>query len=660
VQLASPDTGQFREESADGGLLQSAAFVQTDLRGRGPVAVLIETFMTIPAFRGAAVTSLVLAMSTPSASARPTTDTAPEQVIVTATRTPQRASAVLSDTVTIDAGQIARAGAGSVIDLLQRQRGIQVARNGGPGAKSSVYIRGANSNQNIVLVDGVRIGSSTDGAASWSAIPLTAIDRIEIVYGPLSTLYGADAIGGVIQIFTKKGQGKPELTAFAGYGSDRTREADASISGSYERLSYAVSAGKEDSRGFSATRPGSTSYKPDPDGYDKENVASQFALQLAPGHELGMLQLHSRLENRYDSRSTYDTRALTKLESLAFYSKNQILPSWGSLVQLARSRDWSLTDAGAAPTDKSWIDSRQTEFTWQNDLRIGADAVQLLVAHRKEEVATSPASQLDRDRITNSVAASYSAQRGAHLVNLGARLDDSEYGSKKTGSAGYGYSFNPQLRATVSYGTSFRVPTFNELYYPGYGNASNRPEQGRNAEAGLRYHSGATQFSAVYYHNRLTDLLVRTVPCPMDPASSGCAYNINRALLRGLSLSAAHRLGSLGFSGNIDLQDPQDETTGKRLVRRARQHANFNVDYGSGPLAAGVELELAGERFDDAANRDRLGGYGLVNLFATWRFTPDWSALVRWNNVGDKQYDLARNYTTPGSKLFAGLRYGYK
>jgi vitamin B12 transporter len=618
--------------------------------------------MTFPAHRDAAATSLALALVAPFALAQPAA--APSnQVIVTATRTPQAASEVLSDTLVIDAEQIAQAGAGSVIDLLQRQRGIEVARNGGAGTSASVYIRGANSNQNIVLIDGVRIGSSTTGAANWSAIPLTAIDRIEIVYGPLSTLYGADAIGGVIQIFTRKGKGGPDLTAFAGYGSDSTREADASISGADKDLSYSISAGKEKSDGFSATRPGSFSYNPDRDGYDKESVAGQFSLQLAPGQELGTVLLHSRLDGQYDSGpAAYDTRSLSTLDHLAFYSRNQILPSWRSLVQVSQARDRSATDASAAASGKSEIETRQTDFTWQNDVRIGADMLQLLYDHRKEQVDSSSTPQLAKDRVTNSFAASYSLKRGAHLINLGARRDRSVYGNRDTGSAGYGYSFNNRLRASASYGTSFRAPTFNELYYPGYGIASNRPERGRNAEAGLHYDDGATQLAAVYYRNRLTDLLVNTLPCPIDPQVNnfGCAYNVNRALLEGWSFAAAHQLGQLRLNGNIDLQDPKDETTGKRLARRARRHANLAAGYVTGPLTGGVEVELAGERFDDAANRNRLGGYGLVNLFATWQMTRDWSALLRWNNIGDKRYDLARNYATPGSKLFAGLRYGYK
>ncbi|MDP5008332.1 MAG: TonB-dependent receptor plug domain-containing protein, partial [Glaciimonas sp.] len=234
--------------------------------------------MTPPVPHHATFTSLALAIlsiTSPSVFAQ-TSDKNVDEVIVTATRSPQPANQIISDTLTINADQIAQSGAGSIIDLLQRQRSIEVSRNGGPGTVSSVFIRGAASNQNVVLVDGVRIGSSTTGAANWSAIPLTAIERIEIVYGPLSTFYGADAIGGVIQIFTKKGQGAPQFTAFAGYGTNNTRELDASISGSTggdHSISYAISAGKEKSDGFNATRKGNYSFNPDRDGYDKENAA---------------------------------------------------------------------------------------------------------------------------------------------------------------------------------------------------------------------------------------------------------------------------------------------------------------------------------------------------------------------------------------------------
>ena len=127
-----------------------------------------------------------------------------------------------------------------------------------------------------------------------------------------------------------------------------------------------------------------------------------------------------------------------------------------------------------------------------------------------------------------------------------------------------------------------------------------------------------------------------------------------------MTIAGATKLAGVNLAANVDLQDPKDDTSGKRLARRAKKHGNLTADYGIGKLKAGVELELSGDRYDDAANKNRLGGYGLVNLYATYAISGDWSALVRWNNIGDKQYDLARFYATPGSKVFAGIRYGYK
>jgi vitamin B12 transporter len=630
--------------------------------------------MTAPlprlASRPAALTSLALALAAVFSSAAYADSAdiaAADTVVVTATRTPQPLADVISDTVTIKAEQIAEAGAGSIVDLLKRQRGIEVTRNGGAGSSSNVYIRGANSNQSIVLIDGVRIGSSTTGAANWSAIPLTAIDHIEIVYGPLSSLYGADAIGGVIQIFTKKGKGAPAVTAFAGYGSDNLREADATVSGATggeHSFSYAVSAGKEKSDGFSTARPGLSSYNPDDDGYDKENVSGQFSLRLAEGYEAGALFLHSQLDARYDSgRTAYDVRSENSIDTASVYAKAQLLPIWHSLLQYAQTKDKGANYTSALASGYTRIDTKQSFITWQNDLRIGADLLQLLYEHRKEEVESNGSNgKLNRDRDTNSFAASYNARRGASLLSGSVRRDNTIYGSQNTGALGYGYDIAPTLRATASYGTSFRAPTYNELYFPNYGNPAINPEKGRNAEIGLRYDNGVSAFSAGYYRNRLTDMIVNINPCPSPAAvtNSGCAYNVNRAMLKGITLSAATRLAGINLAANVDLQDPKDESTGKRLIRRAKQHGNLTADYGFRALKAGVELEVSGARFENATNTVRLGGYSLVNVYATYAFSRDWSALVRWNNITDKQYDLALNYTTPGSNVFAGIRYGFK
>jgi vitamin B12 transporter len=608
--------------------------------------------------------SIALAFAALNAAAAPAADAGPDTVVVTATRTPQRADQVIADTVVIDRAEIARAGVGSVADLLRRQRGIEIVRNGGAGAATSVFLRGANSNQVLVLVDGVRIAGATTGTASWNAVPLSAIDHIEIVYGPLSSLYGADAIGGVVQIFTRRGEGAPAVSASLGGGSYGTGAGEASVSGTTggaHGVSYALSAGREESDGFSATRPGAFGFNPDDDGYARHTVNGRVAVKLAEGHEAGAQFLKSRLWAQYDNGAPrYDVHNVQKLDSYALFLNDRFLPEWNSTMQLARAYDKQGSFDTAATS--SQIDTRQDELTWQNTVALGPDTLQVLFGHRKEKVmATSLVTPKDSrpiTRITNSVAASYGLKRDAHLVDVSVRKDYASYGSKTTGALGYGYQFNKDLRATLSAGTSFRPPTFNELYYPGYGFEGNKPEKGRNLEAGAHWQLGATALQANYYRNRLTDMLVSATPCPGRAGS--CAYNVNHAMLKGLTLSSVTRLNAWTLSANADLQEPRDETTGKQLARRARRHANIAADYEVGPVQAGLELQASGQRFDDARNANRLGGYGLVNLYTIWHVSPDWSLMLRADNLADKRYETARYYGAAGRSVFASIRYGFR
>lgn len=612
--------------------------------------------MTSPAIRQAALASLALAVAVPAAQAQVQAPVL-NSIVVTATRTPQAAQDILSDTLSVGAGEIARSGAGSITELLQRQRGIEITRNGGSATNSNVYLRGANGNQVIVLLDGVRIGSATSGAAAWNAIPLGVVDRIEVVYGPLSTMYGADAIGGVIQIFTKQGEGALALDAALLAGSYGTRESRAGISGRAGAFSYALGAGKERADGFSSTLPGIGSFNKDDDGYEREHATGQLAWQLAPGHELGALFMHIDQESDFDSGATVRAWNTQKLDTVALFSRNRLASAWRMTTQASQSRDKS----GSFTASASRIDTTQTMFSWQHDIALGPDSLQLLAEHRKEEVASNTAA-LVRERSTRSLAASYNLKRGDHLLAAAGRNDDSsQYGSKGTGSLGYGYRISPALRLNASYGTSFRAPTFNELYYPGYGLAGNRPEEGRNREIGIRFEQGGTGLGAVAYRNKLTDLLVNTTPCPVAGFKNGCAYNVNHATLEGITLSAHQQLGSaFALSATADLQNPRDDSTGKQLLRRAKRHGNVALEYTAGSLHGGAEWQVSGYRYDDAANRNRLGGYGLLNLYAAWYFAPSWSATLRWNNVADKQYEVARLYGTAGSSVYAGLRYGYK
>lgn len=619
--------------------------------------------MTLPVSRriqAAKPLAIAIAVSTLFSASALAQQKSLEPVVVTATRTPQIAKEVLADNVVITADDIARSGYTSLADVLQRQRGMEIVRNGGPGTTTSVFLRGTSNSQNVVLVDGVRVGSSTSGGANWNAIPLSQIERVEIVYGPLSTMYGADAVGGVIQIFTKQGEGAPAATVSAGAGSFGTRSLEAGVSGSSGGLRYAIQAGHERSDGFSA-RPGAAGFNPEDDGHESNSVSGQLGLELAEGHEIGATFLHNRLNSQYDQSATFNDRNRQKLATFGVYLKNRITSNWNSNLQVAQSRDEGTNIAAPSwfsPTGISFFDTTQKTVSWQNSISLGKDLLQLIAEQRKEEVDSSNTA-LNRTRTTDSLAAAYQLRRDAHLAAVSIRQDDnSVFGDHVTGNASYGYMISKTLRVNAAVGTSFRAPTFNELYFPGYGDPSVKPEKGKNAELGLYYKDGGTQYSAVYFHNRLTDLIA-SAPCSTNPTDY-CATNVDKALLRGLSFGASTMLGNFTLRGSLDLQNPENETTGKQLARRAKKHGTVGVDYNRGPLSTGGEIVFSGKRFENTTNTQRLGGYGVVNLYANYEVAPSWTVFGRWNNVLDKEYELAKDYNTAESNVFVGVRYAMK
>ena len=606
--------------------------------------------------------SLAVAAVFPSSFVFAETSESLPSVVVTAGRQIQAAKDVLADNVVITAEEITKSGATGIVDLLQKQRGIEIVRNGGPGTTASVFIRGGNNAQNVVFVDGVRIGSSTTGGASWSAIPLSQIERIEIVYGPVSSLYGADAMGGVIQVFTKKGGNVISPTVSAGVGSYGLYQVQAGVTGAVGDVRLALNVAQEKADGFSATKPGAGpySYNADKDGYKQNSASGRLAWELTKGVELGVNLLQSRMNSQFDAGPGHDDRSEQKFETLAFYGKAKLADIWSTNLQVAQTADRNFTDASYGV---SQFDTVQNSVNWQNDIRIGTDVLQLIAEHREEKVQTTTI-ELNGKRSTDSYAASYILKRDAHLASVSARLDDSsQYGNHSTGSLAYGYRLTDALRLNVSYGTSFRAPTFNELYYPGYGVATNKPERAKNTEVGMYFDDSIVQFSAVYYQNKATDLLVYTSgdKCPATTDYIyGCAANVNKATMSGLTMAASARMGSLSVRGSFDIQNPVDDTTGKRLARRSKQHSSLAAEYSMGKAKFGIESVLSGNRFDDLANKKVLPGYGLLNLYGTMEVASNLTAIARWNNALDKKYELAKNYNTSGSNLFVGINYGFK
>jgi vitamin B12 transporter len=576
-------------------------------------------------------------------------------LVVTATRTEQSLLDLLADVTWIGPEEIARSGVDSLAQLLQRQPGAEIVSNGGPASTSGVFLRGANSDQTLVLVDGMRVGSSTTGTAALEAIPLSQIDHIEILRGPASSLYGADAIGGVIQVFTRRGASALTANASVGYGTYNTTDLTAGVGGGGDALRLFAQADVRRSNGFNAiANPSNPLYEPLDDGYRAGSVSAGATWTYAPDQQLAAQFLRSRLNAQFDNGDSYDNRTITTLESWQITSNNRVTPSWVSRLTAGNGSDDSVSESafGTAP-----FLTNQHQYLWQNDFTLPLGLLSVAAERLEERVSTSPEFPVNA-RNTNSALAIYQLRADAQALQANLRVDDSnQYGSHTTGAIEYGYRLAEQWRLVASYGTAFKAPTFNDLYYPGFSNPNLVPETSRNVEGGV-YGSGVSgdaqwQLRALGWYNRVSDLIV--FECDVN---FNCApQNVAAARLKGIEFGGTLTWRATQVHGSLDLQSPRDATTGLQLPRRALRHGAVGVTQQVGPLSLGAELVASSLRYDDAANTVKMGGYTIVNLTAEWPLGDGVSLFARGDNVFDKNYQLAAGYSTGGAQVFVGVRW---
>lgn len=596
------------------------------------------------------------------------TDIHSDDVIVTASRIPQSAENVLADVTVVTPNEIERAGQSTLVELLQRQPGIQITSNGGTGKASGIFMRGTNSDHVVVLVDGLRINSATLGTTSFENLPLGQIERIEILRGAASSLYGADAIGGVIQIFTRRGEGAPKFTAFAGVGRYNTHRAEAGMSGGLNNNTtrYALNVSALETDGFSAKQV-QTGFDADDDPYENLSFSAALTQQLAEGHEVDVQFMRSYGRSDYDCNKAECTTT-QEIKGYGVASRNRFLPFWQSTLKLGvgvdDSRDISRNTAATAP---SLFRTEQRQYLWQNDLTLPLGTLTLAYDRLEQEVSgTTNYAQKSRDN--NGWLAAYLLEAGSHSAQLSLRRDDnSQFGNHTTGNAGYGYRFADFWRISASYGTAFKAPTFNQLYFPNFGDPSLQPEKSRNREAALRYNNGVVHAGLTVFENDIRNLIEFS-----GPATAGCTFggfcpvNVGRAEITGATLEGGWQLhDNWRLSGNFTVQSPRNEDTDNLLIRRGNRHGTLRLDYDQGPLQAGLEMVGSSRRYNNATNTKGLDGYALVNLTASYALNPDWRLEARADNVFDKDYVLAFTgnaatsapYETPGASLFVGLRW---
>lgn len=579
------------------------------------------------------------------------------QVIVTASRSAEPLTDAIASVTIITRADIDRLQPQSVSDLLTGLAGISIASHGDLGKSTSVYVRGTNADHVLVLIDGVKMGSATLGSAGWEQLPVEQIDRIEIVRGPFSSLYGSEAIGGVVQIFTHHGAaGAADVPSFMlSGGSHGTYQAEAGQSGSLGNGWYNASASGLYTDGIPicvANAPVTAAcYTTTPQqGYWSGSAAVSGGYRWAAATAT-FDYLQAQGDTQYDGNIFGGDESRVGQQVLGATVAFTPLSAWNVSLSAGQSKDLSQIYFADAPVD--FFDTRRDTASWLNQLTLTPSQKLLLGADFEQDNVASDADYPVASRDDTGVFGLYE-WLGPHAeLQLSARRDhNQQFGDHDTGSAQWAYRFSDVLRVTASYGTAFKAPTFNDLYYPFYGDPNLQPEISHSAEVGLNGRARVLEWSVNAYQTEIKDLI------EFDPVTFGAA-NIDSARIRGLETQLGTHLAGWHVQLQLTLLDPRDTGVdyGELLPRIAHYTGRLDVDRDLGAFSLGATLFANGQRFEDPANTEALGGYTTIDLRTAWRFAPHWELQAVLKNSLDRSYETALYYNQLGRSAYLTLRY---
>jgi vitamin B12 transporter len=589
-----------------------------------------------------------------------------EETVVTATRTPVPLDSVGTPVIVITRADIERSLASDVSELLQSQAGLEIARNGGPGQTTSLFTRGTESNHTVVLVDGVRINPGTIGGAALQNIAPESIERIEIVKGPRSSLYGTDAIGGVVQLFTRGGaQGERRNDASAGvtFGSDSTRQLFGDAAFSAGRFSFGVGGGYSESDGMPV-------FEGDDTDRGWRNVTQRLFAELDATDELTFRARGWRTDGRTEySSQTFGTppfaNASQDFENSVYSFETEYRRQAGFGVRANVSRaldDIRQLQSGFGPDVFDYARTRRVTEDVQLDLpRIGTHALSVGVQHSDENTrAQSFGTVIDED--TGVVQAFVQDQ--FEVGRLGSRLalgfvDHETFGNEITWNAEVGMRIGDGTRVTLAGGKAFRAPDSTDRFGFG-GNPDLDPEVSRQVELSIRQQVGEHHsLTLSAFDNRIRDL-INFVIIDFD-TFEGENRNVDRARIRGAELGYRYAGEAWRVRGELTLQDPRDETTDQRLLRRSRESLVLAVNRDVGALDVGVDVAAYGNRKDFGFPQNvTLDSYALVGATVRYRAAAGLTLQGRVENLLDEDYVLAQGYRTEGRAYTVGVRYSFE
>lgn len=577
-----------------------------------------------------------------------------EVVVVTATRTPVSQADVIGDVRVIDRETIEQSAGLTVGEILRQHGGVQITSNGGLGNSSSVFIRGTEARHVLLLIDGVRYGSATLGTPNWDNLPLSAIERIEVLRGPAASLYGSDAVGGVVQIFTRRGSdGVFSPYVSATLGSYGRRELSAGFSGGGREFSYSLGVGHVEEKGFSATneRAQFGNFNPDRDGFDQQSMHAHARWQVAPSIELGANLLLSSGDSQFDSSlnssSNFDVRGLTTTRAVGLNAAKTWSTGGVTRLQFGTADDLTRNLYRTADTR---FDTQRQQWTLQHNEPTPIGLAMFGVERTREEVSGTTSF----DRPVRNIEGFFAGLQGrahAHRWQMNVRYDDnSTYGSKTTGFLAYGYQLNNIVGLTASTGTFFKAPTFNQVH----ANASIKPESGQTYEVGVNFDFGTSRLDVVRFRTN-ADNLVNWV----NISGVWTPSNVDLAVISGTSFDFSTTVSGWRFGGQLELLDARNKTPGnsfnRRLPRRADEQLTLNIEKAVSGWWLGANVLFVSDRYENADNTQRLPGFGTVGLTAERPLGQDWHFNVRVNNLGDKAYETVRGFNQPGRSIYTTL-----
>jgi vitamin B12 transporter len=586
-------------------------------------------------------------------------------IVVTGTRTPFPVERLPAAVTVFTREDIERLQIKTLPDLFKGSAGLDLTQNGSFGKTTSVFLRGTESDHVLVLIDGLRVGSATLGTTPFEFIPVEQIERVEITRGPFSSLYGSDAIGGVIQIFTRKGSGPLRLSGSAGGGTFNSYELTGTAGGEYKDSHYNLTVDYFNTQGYNLRPnlpPDDPEADPDDDGYNNLSVAARAGHRFGKDATLDGFFLRAAGETEFDAFGVNKTEFVEQVAGgWASYSPFEF---WKTALRLGESRDNSDNFAPSG-TLFSRFDTRLRQVSWQNDFSITENHLVTAGVDFYNQSIDSTENFSVTSRDDTGVYGQYIGRLGRNNLVASVRWDNISGPtdeSPTTGYVGWSYNWDNGIRLLASYGTAFKTPTFNDLFFPGFGNPDLKPESSKSYEVGLEGRHGWGYWSLRAFRTNVDDLITTVfdpvVTCPPPLFAFGfCPQNIDKAQIDGLEIQAGTRLGDWNASLAYTLLDPKNETTGKRLPRRVENTLKFELSRALGPLSVSGIVLAQSDRYDDALNTIRVPGYAIVNLSASYQLTKNLSLRGELGNLLDKDYELVSTFREAGRNFFVSLYY---